>query len=87
MISHFRVFGCQAVAKKWVARINNKSLNKKTERGMRGIFIGFPYQQKGYLLYVPASRQIVSSGDVMFDETFFSTIVTNWRQFHDSLAL
>jgi hypothetical protein len=39
------------------------------------------------LIFVPSTRQIVVSGDVVFDETFYSAIATTWRPFHDSLAL
>jgi hypothetical protein len=59
MLSHFCVLGCPAVAKKWVTHIDNKSVNKQTESGISGIFLGFPYQQKGYLLYAPVTCQIV----------------------------
>jgi hypothetical protein len=55
--------------------------------GIRGIFIGFAENQKGYLFYSPASRQIYISGDITFDESFGSTIATTWRLNRDSLAL
>ncbi len=87
MIADFRVFGCPAVAKKWKCRINGKDLEKQTQRGIRCVFLGFPANQRGYLLYVPASREIVVSGDVLFDETFASAIATTWKPFHDSLTL
>ena len=87
IVSHFRVFGCPVVIKKHVARVDGKSLQKQTQRGVRGIFIGFPDNQKGHLVYVPTTRQIVVSGDTIFDESFFSAIATTWRPFHDALAL
>ena len=87
LISHFRIFGCPVVAKKWSAQIDGKRKEKTTQRGIRGIFIGFPANQKGYLLFIPSSRQIVVSGDVAFDETFYSAIATTWKPFHDSLVL
>jgi hypothetical protein len=54
---------------------------------MRGIFIGFDTNKKGYLFYMPGSRNIVNSGDATFDETFHSAIATTWQQHKDSLAL
>jgi hypothetical protein len=39
------------------------------------------------LLYVPLTRQIVISGDVICDETFASTVAETWKHFHDALAL
>jgi len=81
----FRVFGCPSVIKRWVA--DEQSNGKQTERGMRGIFIGFDDNKKGYLFYMPGSRNIVNSGDAIFDETFYSAIATTWQQHKDSLAL
>jgi len=60
---------------------------KQTQRGIRGIFIDFAENQKGYLFYSPASRQIYISGDITFDESFGSTIATTRCLNRDSLAL
>jgi hypothetical protein len=60
---------------------------KQTERGMRGIFIGFDNKRKGFLFYMPGSHTIVNSGDATFDETFHSAIATTWQQHRDTLAL
>jgi hypothetical protein len=38
-----------------------------TYSGIRGIHLGFSPTWKGLLLYVPFTRQIVISGDVIFD--------------------
>jgi hypothetical protein len=70
----FRVFGCPSVIKRWVA--DERSQGKQTERGMRGIFIGFPSNRKGFLFYMPGSHNIINSGDATFDETFYSAIAT-----------
>ncbi len=43
--------------------------------------------QKGLLLYVPSTGQIVISGDVICDETSASTVADTWKSFHDALAL
>ena len=37
-------------------------------------FFGTPKYQKGYLVYVPSTREIISSYDVFIDEIFSSTI-------------
>jgi transposase InsO family protein len=86
-ILEFKVFGCPCVAKKYLAAIDGSTQSKQTERGIRGVFIGFPENQKGYLLYVPSTRSICVSGDVFFDENFSSAIARTWQQFHDGLAL
>ncbi len=89
MVSHFRVFGCPCIAKKWTISVDGKpeDNSKDTQRGIRGIHLGFCPTQKGLLLYVPSTRQIVISGDVICDETFASTVGETWRPFHDALAL
>ncbi len=61
--------------------------SKGTQRGIRGIHLGFSPTQKGLLLYVSSTRQIVISGDVICDETFASTVAETWKPFRDALAL
>jgi transposase InsO family protein len=85
MTSHYRVFGCPVIVRRWVT--HNKSNGKQTERSTRGIFIGFHTNQKGYVIYSPGSRQIIISDDIIFDENFTSAIATTWQQHKDSLAL
>jgi hypothetical protein len=43
--------------------------------------------QKGYIFYTPASRQLYISADITFDEQFHSTIAHTWQLQRDSLAL
>ena len=40
----------------------------------RGIFIGIPQHQKGYLVYIPITCKIVSTHGAVFDETFSSAL-------------
>lgn len=75
-ISAFRVFGSPVVVKRRVTEMS--SIGKQTERGTRGIFIGFPSNQKGYLIFCLGSRQILVSDDVIFDESFQAAIATTW---------
>jgi hypothetical protein len=84
-IASFRVFGSPVVVKCWVTE--QSPTGKQTERGTRGIFIGFPPNQKGYLIFCPGSRQILVSDDVIFDESFQAAIATTWQQYQDSLSL
>jgi hypothetical protein len=84
-IKHFCIFGCPIVARKW-STIQTSS-GKQTERGVRGIFIGFDMNQKGYLFYSPGSRQIYISGDLLFDESFGTAIAATWQMHQDSLTL
>ncbi len=84
-INHFCIFGSPVVARKW-STIQTSS-GKQTEQGVRGIFIGFDMNQKGYLFYSPGSRQIYISGDKLFDESFGTAIAATWQMHQDSLTL
>jgi hypothetical protein len=63
MASHFRVFGCPCIAKKWAISVDGKpeDISKGTQRGIRGFHLGFSSTQKGLLLFVPSTRQIIIS--------------------------
>ena len=61
--------------------------HEQTERGVHGIFVWFPENQKGFLVYILSVCATCISGDVLFDEHFSSAVAHTWRQFHDSLAL
>jgi len=84
-ILSYRVFGCPSILRRWTAE--ERSQGKQTERGLRGIFIGFDINRKGYLFYMPGSRNIMVSSDAIFNETFHSAIATTWQQHRDTLAL
>jgi hypothetical protein len=84
-IARFQVFGCPTVVCQWATKQSLQG--KQTERGIRGIFLGFNANNKGYMIYNPGSRQIVTSEDVSFDEHFNLAIATTWQQHRDSLAL
>jgi hypothetical protein len=73
------------VIKRWVTE--ERGNGKQTEHGMRGIFIGFDSTKKGFLFYMPGSRNIIVSADATFDKTFHSEIATTWQQHRDTLAL
>ena len=87
-ISQFRVFGCPCVVKKHTISKDGKPNNNNTfQRGVRGIFIGFPPKQKGFQIYIPATGRTITSLDVEFDENFQSAIAYTWTPFHDALSL
>ena len=50
--------------------VSNEVSKKFTQRGFRGMFIRLDGVTPGYLVFIPATRQIVNSIDVIFDETF-----------------
>ena len=46
----------------------------QAQKGFYSIFVGIPLHQKGYIVYVPQTRKIISSSDVVFDESFSITL-------------
>jgi len=85
LVGRFRIFGCPVTLLHWTSA--ERAHGKQTERGIRGIFVGFHPHQKGYLIFTPGSHQLVISDDVAFDEHFYSAIALTWQQHKDSLAL
>ena len=71
-VSRLRVVFCPCVVRKSNAPVEKKELNMchQAQKGFRGIFVGIPQHQKGYLVYVPSTRKIIYSYDVVFDESF-----------------
>ena len=64
-----------------------KSTQSDLQQGIRGVHIGFAHNQSGYQIYVPSTRQIVVSLDVMFDEEFRTAVGLTNRAFHNSIYL
>ena len=62
-LSNLRVpfFSCDV--KKSTENVGIKALNMRhqAQNSFQGIFIGVPQHQKGYLVYIPQKRMIVSS--------------------------
>ena len=69
-VSHVRVLFFPCVVRKATANVGTKALNMRhqSQKEFHDIFVGIPEHQKGYLVYVPSTRKIISSYDVMFDE-------------------
>ena len=81
LVSHLRVLFCPCVVRKTTEHVETKTLNMRhqAKKGFRGIFVGIPQHQKGYLVYVPSTRKIISSYDVVFDERFSSALAYTSR--------
>ena len=73
-VSHLRVLSCPCVVRKSTAHVETKMLNMchQAPKGFRGIFIGIPEHQKGYLMYVPSTIKVILSYDVVFEKSFSS---------------
>ena len=71
LISNLCVLFCPCVLRKATVHVGTKALNMRhqAKKGFHGIFVGIPQHQKWYLVYIPSTRKIISSYDVVFDET------------------
>ena len=71
-VSHLRMLFCTCVVRKSTAHVEKKALHMRyqEQKGFRSIFVGNTQHQKGCLVYVPSTRNIISTYDVVFDENF-----------------
>ena len=62
-VSHLRVLFCRCVVRKATAHVETKTLNMRhqEQKWFHGIFVGITQHQKGYLVYVPITRKVISS--------------------------
>ena len=71
-VSHLRVLFCPCIVRKATAHVEKKTLNMRyqAQKGFRGIFVSIQEHQKGYLVYVPSTRKVISSYDVVLYKIF-----------------
>ena len=83
--SHLRVLFVPCVVQKSMAHVEKKTLNMRhqVQKGFRGIFVGIPQHQKGYLVYIPITRKVISSYDAVFDESFSSALLYTSRPYSE----
>ena len=56
-------------------------------KGFRGILVVIPQHQKLYLLYIPSTSKIIFSYDVIFDESFYSTLAYTSQPYSEAMAM
>ena len=56
-------------------------------KGLCGIFVGIPQHQKRYRVYVPSTSNIISSYDIIFDESFSSALASTARPYSEAMAV
>ena len=88
-VPHLRVLFFPCVVHKATAHVETKTLNMRhqAQKGFRGIFVGIPEHQKGYLVYIPSTRKVISSYDVVFDEGFFSALSYMSRPYSEAMVM
>ena len=62
-------------------------MRHQAQKGFRGIFVGIPEHQKGYLVYLPSTRKVIYSYDVVFDESFSSVLSYTSRPYSEAKAM
>ena len=80
---------CPCVVRKATAQVDKKALNMhhQAQNVFRGILVGIPQHQKWYLVYVPSSRKIIYSYDIVFDESFTSALAYRSRPYSAAVAM
>jgi hypothetical protein len=88
-IGRYKVFGCPVVFKRYSPQVNGETKTefKELQHGQRGIFVGFPDNQAGWLIFVQEKilgSHLVVSMDVVFDQYFLSGITASIQGFAGS---
>jgi hypothetical protein len=83
-IARLRVFGCPVIFKVYTRNGGEYHAKNLPQRGVRGIWVGFPVNQAGALIWVNQTRQFVVSGDYHCDEDFISPLAYPGLPFHDA---
>ena len=66
---------------------NTLNMRHQAQKGFRGIFVVISQHQKGCLVYVPSTRKVISSYDVMFDKSFSSALSYTSRPYAEAMAM
>ena len=64
-LSHLRVFGCPAFV-----HIESSRRRKLEPKAWQGVFVGYATDSPAYLIYNPATKNIIRSQNVSFNETW-----------------
>ena len=88
-VSYLRVLFCPCVVRKATTHVETKTLNMchQAQKWFCGIFVGIPEHQKGYLVYVPITRKVISSYDVVFDEKNSSVLSYTLQPYSEATAM
>ena len=62
-------------------------MRHQAQKGFHGIFVGITHHQKVYLVYVPSTRKIIYSYDIVFDERFSSALSYMSRPYSEEMAM
>ena len=88
-VSHLRVLFCPCVVRKSTAHFGKKALNMchQAKKSFCVIFVGITQHPKLYLVYVPNTRKILPSYDVVFDENISCDLAYTSRPYSKAMAM
>ena len=88
-VSHLRMLFFPCFVQKATAHIETKTLNMRhqAQKWFCGIFVGISEYQKGYLVYVPITRKVISSYDVVFDKKKSSALSYTSRPYAGGMEM
>ena len=62
-------------------------MRHQAQKGFSGIFIGIPQHQKGYLVYLPSTRKVISTYDVVFNVSFSSALTYTSQPYSEAMVM
>ena len=83
--SHLRRLFFPCVLLKANSHVGTKVLNMRHQasKGFCGILVGIPQHQKGYVMYAPVTRKIISSYDVVCGNFF----LIRWQPYVEAMDM
>lgn len=89
-LANFRVFGCPTFFKRYEPIKDGKVVTraKQIQKAIRGIFVGFPTNSAGWLMYsAECANKLTISNDVHFDELFKTALSFDSKPFAGSVPI
>ena len=88
-VSHLCVLFFPCVVQKATAYVETKTLNMRhqAQKWFHGIFVSISQHQKGYLMYIPSTRNLISSDDVVLDKRFSSALSYTSRPYLEAMMI
>ena len=62
-------------------------MRHQAQKGFCGILVGIPEHQKGYLVYVTSTRNVISSYDVVFEEKNSIALSYTSQPYSEAMAM
>ena len=62
-------------------------MHHQAKKAFCGILVGIPQHQIGYIVYIPSTRKIISSYDIVFDENLFSALAFTSQPYSETMVM